>query len=158
MGASLRVRRYESADSARCCAIINDAVALMDGLNPAARDHITASNVPERLGSDLERWTTLVVESDEGHVVGLGALDDDEIKRLYVDPIAHGLGAARALMSALEAIAQTRGLSTIRLDASPSSVGFHESLGYLVGRPASLEIGDASFHFVCMRKDLSRER
>lgn len=151
------MRRYESSDARRCCDVINDAIVVMDGLNEAARAHIRTNNVPERLGPDLEQWIAMVVESDEGRVVGLGALDDDEIKRVYVDPAAQRHGAARALMSALEAIAQSHGLSRIRLDASPSSVGFYESLGYLAGRADGLEIGGASFRFVHMTKDLCVE-
>jgi hypothetical protein len=46
---------------------------------------VRASNVPSRLGRDLERWATLVVESDD-QIVGLGALDHDVVKRVYIDP------------------------------------------------------------------------
>ena len=147
------VRQYESSDAQRCCDIINDAIEAIDGLNDEARAHVRASNVPERLGSDLERWITLVVESDDG-VVGVGALDGDEVKRVYVDPAAHGVGAATALMRALEEIASHR-LGTIQLDASPTSVGFYESLGYVPIAEDRLNIGAASFRFVRMTKDIS---
>ncbi len=127
---TVQVRPYEPSDAARCCDIINDAIGTMDGLNDAARAHVRASNVPDRLGRDLERWTTLVVESDD-EVVGLGALDHDKVKRVYVDPAVQGGGAATALMSSLEEIAARR-LGTVLLAASPSSVGFYESLGYVL--------------------------
>lgn len=69
------------------------------------------------------------------------------MKRVYVDPAAQGVGAATALMRALEEIASRR-LGTIQLDASRSSVGFYESLGYVPVAEDRLDIGEASFRFV----------
>lgn len=149
---TVRVRPYEPSDAGRCCEIINDAIAAMDGLNDAARAHVRASNVPDRLGRDLEDWTTLVVESGD-QIVGLGALDDDEVKRVYIDPAAQGGGAATALMRSLEEIAAQH-VGTIRLEASPSSVGFYEALGFVRIADDRLDIGAASFRFVRMTKDV----
>lgn len=113
-----------------------------------------ASNVPNRLGRDLERWDTLVVESD-ARIVGLGALDRDEVKRVYVDPAAQGGGAATALVCALEEIAAEH-VDAIRIEASPSSVGFYEALGFVRVADDRLEIGKATFRFVRMTKELGR--
>lgn len=157
MESNLRVRPYEPSDAERCCSIINEAIVAMDGLNEAARVRIRANNTPDGLGADLEAWTALVVESNEGLVVGLGALDHNEVKRVYVDPAAQNQGAARSLMSALEAIARTRQLGQLRLEASPSSVEFYESVGFVAGQPDSLRVEDASFHFVHMKKALRRK-
>lgn len=122
------VRPYEPSDAQRCCDVINDAIDNMDGLNDEARTHVRGSNTSGRLGSDLECWTTVVVVLDD-QVVGLGALDQDELKRIYVDPGSQRSGAATALMSSLEEIAHALGVRRVRLDASPSSVGFYEALG-----------------------------
>ncbi len=151
------VRPYKSSDAQRCCDVINGAIEAMDGLNHQARAHVRASNTPEGLGPDLERWTTLVVIFDDD-IVGLGALDQDELKRIYVDPASQHAGAATELMSSLEEIAQARRLRKIRLDASPSSVGFYESLGYVAVREDGLDIGEASFRFTQMTKDVIQTR
>ncbi len=148
------MRPYETPDAERCCHIINESIVAMDGLNEAARTRIRASNTPARLGADLARWTSLVVESAQGQVIAVGALDEDEIKRVYVEPTAQGQGAARSLMSALESIASMHNLGKVRLEASPSSVGFYESLGFVASRAETLEVEDASFHFVHMTKDV----
>ena len=126
---NVHVRPDRPTDAARCCDIVNEAIRAMDGLNDAARAHVRARSVPDRLGPELERWTTLVVESDD-RIVGLGTLDDDDVKRVSIDPAGRGGGAATALMRSLEEIAARR-VGTIRLEASPSSVAFSESLGFV---------------------------
>lgn len=148
------MRRYEPQDAQRCCEVINTAVVHMDGLNQAARAHIRNNNIAERLGPELERWFTFVVEAND-EVVGVGALDHEEIKRIYVDPRAQGQGIATSLVTALEAAAKTQRIETVHLDASPSSVSFYESLGYSRARNDQLRVGDALFTFVHMTKHLS---
>lgn len=149
----LSLRPYEPTDAQGCCDVINSAIASMDGLNDAARLHVRETNTPHGLGPDLARWITLVVLSDD-QIVGLGALDQDELKRVYVDPDSQRSGAATLLMRALEQIAWERGLRTIRLDASPSSVSFYASLGFVAIGEDRLEVGRAVFRFVQMTKDI----
>jgi len=77
------VRRFAPDDAAACCAVINAAAPTMDGLNAAARRFILEKNTPDRLGQELDRLYT-VVYVQAGTIVGLGALDEAEIKRVYV--------------------------------------------------------------------------
>jgi putative acetyltransferase len=70
--------------------------------------------------------------------VGCGAiqpLDEDtvELKRMYVRPEFRGRGAARRLLSALEALAISGGYSRVRLETGirqPEAIGLYESVGY----------------------------
>ena len=134
--------------------MVNAAITEMDGLNQAARDHIVARNTPEILGGDLASWASFVVETAGHGVVGVGALDDDAIKRLYVDPQTQGLGVGRAVLRVLEAEAKRSGLDQVRLDASPSSEAFYASLGYEAHAHDRFTIGEASFRFINMTKTL----
>jgi GNAT superfamily N-acetyltransferase len=111
MGVHVEVRAYRLEDAQECCAVINRAVEEMDGLNDAARRLIPTRNVPAVLHAELGHLHTVVCEV-EGRCVGVGALDGTEIKRVYVDPVAQGLGVGEWIMSALEAEAQRRGAST----------------------------------------------
>lgn len=149
------VRRYEADDAQACCHVVNSAIVGMDGLNDAARHHIAASNTPQQLGADLSSWVSFVAELEGLGVVGVGALDDREVKRVYIGADAHGHGVGTALLGALEATAAAQGIDAVTLDASPSSVGFYESLGYLVRSNGGFSIGDAEFRFVTMSKTLN---
>ena len=148
------VRPFQASDAQSCCEVVNAAIVEMDGLNEAARRHIVGRNTPELLGTDLTAWTSFVVEADGLGLVGVGALDGSEIKRVYIDPRAQGRGAGRALLRVLEAEATRSGLTEVRLDASPSSVAFYAAHGYEAHTDGGFVIGAAEFSFVTMAKTL----
>jgi ribosomal protein S18 acetylase RimI-like enzyme len=80
----------------------------------------------------------LLVARADGAAVGCGAvrrLDREvaEIKRMWVDPAARGLGVARGLLAALEAAAVRLACVTVRLDTAASlteALALYRSAGY----------------------------
>lgn len=145
------IRPYSDTDAAACCLLVNAAIGEMDGLNEAARTFIRTKNTPEQLGAELRCSYTLVYEV-LGRLLGVGSLDGYEIKRVYVLPDTQGQGVGRALMGALEAAGQQRGITEFHLDASPSAVRFYEQLGYVRGEAGGFSRGAAEFRYVTMRK------
>jgi GNAT superfamily N-acetyltransferase len=149
------LRPYLSADAAACCDVINAALLEMDGLNAPARVVVKEKNVPAILDRELGTTYTLVAE-DRGRICGVSCLFVDEIKRLYVTPTAQRQGLGRALVAALEQEARRRKLSEIRVDASPSSIGFYERIGFVLVRVDDFRRGEATFRFAVMTKQLIR--
>lgn len=147
------VRLFTHDDAEACAGVVNAAVELMDGLNSAALDHVHGKNTPDRLCAELLMYHSLVYERD-GRVVGVGALDGPEIKRLYVEPGWQRSGVGRTLVRALEWEARHLGFDALVLDASPSSEGFWERLGYRRVRADTARWDEAEFQFVHMRKEL----
>ena len=147
------IRPYANTDAADCCLIVNAAIGEMDGLNEAARELIRRKNTPEQFGAELSRFYTVVYEA-QGRLLGVGSLDGHEIKRFYVRPGTQGQGVGRALMQALEAEGQQRGIVELQLEASPSAVRFYKQLGYVLGEPGGFSRGEAEFRYVAMRKTL----
>ncbi len=145
------IRLYTNVDAAECCLIVNAAIGEMDGLNEAAREFIRRKNTPEQFGAELSRYYTVVYET-QGRLLGVGSLDGHEIKRVYVLPGTQGQGVGRALMQALEAEGQRRGIAELQLEASPSAVRFYEHLRYVLGEPGGFSRGEAEFRYVRMRK------
>jgi hypothetical protein len=66
----------------------------MTGLNDAARAFIVARNVPSWLVPELRRFKTLVAMSAD-RLVGIGALDGPEVKRVHVHPAARRFKMSR---------------------------------------------------------------
>ena len=73
----------------------------------------------------------------DGEIIGIGALvpQNHELRACYVSPEHGRLGAGRALVEAIEHIAQQRGLTYLAMDSSITAERFYLRLGYkVVGR------------------------
>ncbi len=78
----------------------------------------------------------------DSQLAGIGAVkkfaEYGEIKRVFVDPVTRGSGAARALMMKLEAHLLEEGLAEDRLETGtlqPEALGLYKSLGYKLRGP-----------------------
>ena len=147
------LRLFEEKDAAACFQIIVEAAATMSGLNEAARAYVAEENDAGSVFDELSQLHTLVFE-EGGVVLGVGALAGEEITRVYIMPHAQGRGIGSAIMAALEQEARGRGVRTMEVKASPSSVSFYEKLGYTTIRPGRYRAGEAVFQYVVMRKPL----
>ena len=79
---------------------------------------------------DARAGCTIVLDR-AGRTIGTGTLVGDEIKRVFVDPMAQRQGAGRRIMKYLEEKARSAGVAMVRLDASLPSKAFYDKLGYV---------------------------
>ena len=98
---------------------------------------------PGRIAAPVAAWTpphgVFMVARRDGHAVGCGAVrtldaDHAEIKRMWVDPAARGLGIGRALLGALEIAAAQLGCRIVRLDTAAyltEALPLYRSAGYV---------------------------
>ena len=77
----------------------------------------------------LEKRFTLVA-LDDGMVIGTGALQESEIKSVFVTSEMHRKGVGTALVKKLESIARGRNKRTLTVSSSLTAVSFYSSLGY----------------------------
>lgn len=148
------VRAYAPKDATACCWIINENVAVMSGLNDAARRSIISKNVPDRLNVELASvYTVVAVDGDD--VVGVAALDGTELKRFHVAQTHQGRGIGSAMLLALEEEARGRGVPRLELLASPASEAFYASYGYVSRGEDRATSGNAEFINVRMEKALA---
>ncbi len=90
-----------------------------------------------------------------GRILGTGAIVDDEIKRVFVDPTFQKQGFGRRIMRQLEEAAARQGVGIVRLDASLPSKAFYDRLGYTTVEPAFLPVGNGGrLDFFKMQKAL----
>ena len=150
----ISTRPYQESDAAHVCDIINECIRTMDGVNEAARDLICSKNVPKNLNAELSPLYALVAEIND-QVIGIGSLDGNEIKRVYIDPSYHNSGVGKALLDALELEASRREIDELIIESSPSAEEFYAALGYQAIEPVSFKRGDAEFNCVKMVKLLA---
>ncbi len=79
-----------------------------------------------------EDGSYLVVAEREGTVAGIGhlAVEDAEVRAVYVDPDHARQGVGTALLEELESEARGRELEELSLVASLNAVGFYDRLGW----------------------------
>ena len=111
--------------------LIEDLDRLQLSLYPAESNHLL--DIETLAGPDIRFFSA----SMNGDIVGCGCIrlceDYAEVKRVYVDPGARGLGLARAMMAQLEAEALARGKNVARLETGihqPAALGLYVALGY----------------------------
>jgi ribosomal protein S18 acetylase RimI-like enzyme len=96
----------------------------------------------------------LVAES-EGAIVGMVAIDGNQVAKLYVDPACHGRRIGAALFRTAERSIIQRGYTDLTLGAAPSAVGFYRSMGLSVtGHKCPAGGPLAGHHTILMRKQL----
>ncbi len=106
--------------------------AFMKQLYPPESTHLTP---PEELSAGGNRFFAVTVDGVLRGCGGFRVVDRDyaEIKRIYVDPSARGLGLARALLSRLESESRLLGLFEMKLETGiyqPEAIGLFERCGY----------------------------
>ncbi len=111
--------------------LIEELDAYMIPLYPAESNHLLDI---EALRQPQMRFFAAVVD---GKMLACGGcwlrLDYAEIKRVYVNPAARGLGLAKKLMQAIEDEARVHGMAIARLETGihqPEAVGLYRALGY----------------------------
>jgi putative acetyltransferase len=115
-----------------------DARALIDASQAALEAVYAADEIfsldPEELAAPNAQF---LVARVDGKAVGCIALVDNlrygELKRLFVDAAARGLGLGQRLIAEAEAAARDVGLKILRLETGPElvpAVKLYRSLGY----------------------------
>jgi N-acetylglutamate synthase-like GNAT family acetyltransferase len=86
---------------------------------------------PKQLCALSQTRTFLVVEN-EGKIIGVGAIEQDFISSVFVDPNKQGKGIGRLIMNALEAIAKEKQYECVFLHSSLTAESFYTKINYHV--------------------------
>jgi putative acetyltransferase len=108
--------------------------------------------------------TVFVGRDAAGFALGMAAIVDRgdgtaELKRLFVDDRARGLGLAVAILGSLESDAVHRGINRLELETGPlqhAAIALYGKLGYERIPNFGQYVGDQ--YSVCFAKELSSER
>jgi putative acetyltransferase len=119
-------------DSPEVRALIEALDAYQSALYPAESNHFVPIH-------ELCRTEATFLAARLGDLtIGCGALVDrgdyGEIKRMYVDPSARGLGIGRKLLLAVEHAARDKGIEVLRLEtgvSQPEALALYEKAGYV---------------------------
>lgn len=151
------------ADCARASALLHACfnwLADREGFTQAQRAFLVGPRSSEQTLRDESRTRPHIVARDEdGTLLGLVAVRENEVARLYVHPRYHGRGVGKALFLAAESMIRRAGFAELRVAALvENAASFYRARGMReVGRqPYEPDIfGDRTV--VLMAKSLNRE-
>ena len=118
-------------------ALIRQSDALMQSLYPAESNHLVD------IDSLAQPHVHFFVARVGGQALGCGAFvlgegGCAEMKRVFVDPAARGMGIARTIMEVLERAAASRGVTLMLLEAGIrqlEALALYRKLGYVERDP-----------------------
>jgi GNAT superfamily N-acetyltransferase len=147
------IRFLTPDDLPRCREIALACLDRIGGVNEAMREVLRERARSDRFSSYLQEIYTVLYE-EEGRVLGLGGLDDDEIKRMYTDPAFQGRGVGATIFRALETEAWRQGVRELIVDSYTSAEGFYLKMGFRRVKLDAVILGEARQDFVHMAKRL----
>jgi len=108
----------------------------------------------DRIKKDADKCLHIVLEN-EGEIIGVGALKENKILRVFIHPSFQGDGYGKSIMQYLEQAARNSGLKTVFLDISLPSKGFYKKMGYEIYEELFEDVGERqSLHYMKGKKKL----
>lgn len=147
------IRPFEKRDAAACARVVQACVEADPNLPPVLRDRIFATVTEAAILEKASLYYLAVAQIDEG-VVGLGGVDMNEIRLLYVFPGLQRQGIGGALLEHLESMVPPALFRDIFLYSTRFAEGFYRSRGYVSGGECLHDILGEPMMSVFMRKDI----
>lgn len=126
------IRRMKEAEVHEVSALLCECYAWLGEREGLSR-HQTQFLQSERGSEDSllrESMTEMYLVAHEGTTpVGLVAVANNVIRKLYVLPSKHGAGIGRALYEAAESQIRSAGHAAVTLGAFPTAVPFYQAMG-----------------------------
>lgn len=91
---------------------------------------------------ERSREGVILVAEQDGNAIGTGAVIENEICGVFVEPRMQGHGYGRAIMRELETLAIANGINEAALSVSLPSRRFYEGLGYEIVQEAHIDVGE----------------
>lgn len=132
--APMRIEPMQPADHAAVSALLRacfDWLADREGFSERQRAFLVGprSSV-ETLREESRTRPHLVARGEDGTILGLAAVRENEIARLYVHPAYHGTGVGTALFAAAEALIRAAGHREVTVAALvESAAAFYRARG-----------------------------
>ena len=149
------VRQFQPEDAEDCSRLVCSCLDQDGSLSESARQALVRLESPAAM---RERATLfyLAVHAGEAGIIGIGGVDMNEIRLLYVHPAHRRMGVGRALLGHLEALIPPALFGNVFVYALPEAAGFYRANGYNPGGEYAFTFGGVSIPTVFMTRSLSR--
>ena len=149
----ITVREFESGDASSVSQLIIDNLMLINSRDygeEAARQ-LARFYSPQLLLEYVQKGG-MFVAVEHSTILGTAALDQGQVRNVFVRIDHHQRGIGKILMQHIEDIARQQGKVQLVLRASVSAVVFYQKFGYAIVEEIEKQIGDALIKVIEMAK------
>ncbi len=151
------IRQFKPEDAEKCCALVRACIEYDIELPAALGGELLAAESPESMRQRGNLFYIAVCEL-EGVVAGLGGLDMNEIRLLYVSPAHQRLGVGSTILEHLESMVPPAFFKEVFVYAAKSAAGFYRSRGYVSRGEHDFDLGDKKLPTIFMVKPLKNDK
>lgn len=149
------IRQFQTEDAKACSDLVRACIKLDPLMPSGAREELVRAESPEVM-CERARLFYVAVCILAGAVAGVGGIDMNEIRLLFVAPEHQHKGIGGSLLRHLEAMAPPALFADIFVYSSPGAVGFYRVHGYESGGGHVFAVGDKTVPTIFMTKKLRR--
>ena len=118
------IRQFRPDDMEACSDLIRACILIEKGLSETLRQKLLKAETPEAMLERARLYYVAVFESD-AEVAGVGAVEMNEIRLLYVAPEHQRKGIGRSLLAHLESMVPSVLFSDVFVYSSPAAASFY---------------------------------
>ena len=145
------IRQFEPRDAAACCELIQDCIRRDRLLHPELRRALLAAESPDTMRRRAASFYLAVYETD-GAALGIGGVEMNEIRLLFVSPDRQGEGIGRSLLQHLEAMVPPALFQDVFVYSTPGAAPFYRKQGYEARGPHTFDVAGEPLETVFMVK------
>ncbi len=145
------IRPFQPDDAEACTAIIRACILEDAALSPQLREKLLELETPAAMVERAQLYY-LVVHESEGSISGLGGLDLNEIRILFVSSGHRHGGIGRALVEHFETMVPPTFFKDIFVYSMAGSTGFYRAIGFQERGPAVFLVGGIPMETVFMTR------
>ena len=123
------IRQFQAEDAQYCSELIQACIDRDPQVSAALREKLVRAESPQTMISRARLFYLAVHDSKEG-ILGVGGLDLNEVRLLYVSPDHQGKGIGSALLAHLESMVPPSLFADVFVYSTFAAVNFYRSHGF----------------------------
>ena len=151
------IRQFHPEDASACSALIRNCLERDPAYPSALLQKLLSSETAQAMNERAKLFYIAVCEMDSG-VVGIGGLEMNEIRLLYVSAGHRHQGIGRTLLRHLKAMVPSALFSDIFVYSTEHSVAFYRACGFVDRGPCTFCLEGQELQTVFLTCPLPKER
>jgi GNAT superfamily N-acetyltransferase len=127
----MNIRKFKASDAEKCSEVILKSMNGIKDLEDVERKYVSEHATPQYLLGEIKKRKYFVCE-DNVEIVGIGCLDKDIIRTMYLLPAFQNKGVGSLIIERIEKEAKKDKIAKLSLFARPRVFNFYKKHGFKI--------------------------